>query len=1127
MPLRTWDTFVSDGNTFAQGIVYATDNGAKVIEGANGSLDHTAFAEHASDYAYQHNVAQTFSGDDLNTANHNYPAAYGHAMLIEGTVPDAVGLGMDCSGGQPVCDFFHAQVPAFGSNVAPETFFRGANTTQFGGKSSISMEGATGSINTGKSAGAAGLVVSSARDAGIALRSDEVREILEQTAEDVTPGNTAGVGNPDPAQPGWDSHFGWGRVNLGAAVSAAASRGKIPDEAAIDAPDWYAPLTGKTLKLTGRVDARFTAGRKLHYKVEWGPGQGPTTWHKVAEATTSGPITGLGSINLDTVRTALKSYNVPLDPGGPTFSPTAPNPFQQEFAVRVTVTDPTTGSNRIAGVDRRVFAAIADPDLRAKQGYPKKMGTGGEAQPRYADLNGDNVPELIVPTEDGTMHAYKPDGTELPGWPVHTQTQWTAIKHLSAPGMKAVAKSYPPREAPRGPAVADLDGDGEPEVITVAGIHVYVWEPDGSLRKGFPVSSNRAFCGSALEVQEHLHPKCGFVASPAIGHLEGKDGPPSIVIPSLDGHVYALRPNGTRVPHFPRLLQTPVKPKDEPKQIAESINGAAIVDLNKDGVDDLIAPTNEAYGGGTGGNTDVSFAGVLGSQGQSTRVYAVNGKTGAYMAGWPISISGLIMNVLPFIGPGHDPAVVDLSGPKVFASGTSGSLASYNPNGSLNTTMRQEAFGPASNATDRAPALNLFESAAIGKLTPASANPDVVKYEISASAAVDLLLVGQNQPYNHLIGAWSSATGEPKPAFPTITDDFQFVSSSLVAKVARGSNTNQVVAGTGLGLLHAYDGATGQDVAHFPKVTGGWLIAPPALAGDGSRVAAITREGYLFEWSIPIAECQTEWPTYRHDDQNTGDYNADGAAPGAARGLSLRSLGSGRYHLTFTSPGDDRLCGTPARYRTLVDGKPVNLNLGAPVAGGKTVSKDVRLPEGAGVLTIQAADDGKPNSGAKDNVNPGNLGPRAEVAVPGRKPKPPPCKGVAPSSSIKKEAIHVEHRELRLYGHAVGAKCVGKKAVRQRVRSVRVSVARVGAGKCRYLQQRGGLGKPTACAKRRFVTAHLTPGVGKHLRTRWSVKRFKLKLPSGHYTIATRALGTDGLVERTFRSSNTASYHLR
>ena len=41
---------------------------------------------------------QTFSGDDLNTGNHNYPANYGHAMLIEGTVPDTVGLGQNCSG---------------------------------------------------------------------------------------------------------------------------------------------------------------------------------------------------------------------------------------------------------------------------------------------------------------------------------------------------------------------------------------------------------------------------------------------------------------------------------------------------------------------------------------------------------------------------------------------------------------------------------------------------------------------------------------------------------------------------------------------------------------------------------------------------------------------------------------------------------------------------------------------------------------------------------------------------------------------------------------------------------------------------------------------------------------------
>ncbi|HWX74999.1 MAG TPA: S8 family serine peptidase, partial [Solirubrobacteraceae bacterium] len=182
-PIRIWDTFVSDANTFALGITYATDNGVKVIEGANGSLYHSAFAEAASRYAYEHGVVQTFSGNDLNTGNHNYPANYSHAMLIEGTVPDTAGLGkankewlegqkLCGAAGQPVC---------FGSNAPVASFFRGANTTQYGGKSSISMEGATGSVNTSKAAGAAALVVSAGLDHGVALRPDETRALLEQT----------------------------------------------------------------------------------------------------------------------------------------------------------------------------------------------------------------------------------------------------------------------------------------------------------------------------------------------------------------------------------------------------------------------------------------------------------------------------------------------------------------------------------------------------------------------------------------------------------------------------------------------------------------------------------------------------------------------------------------------------------------------------------------------------------------------------------------------------------------------------------------------------------------------------------------------------------------------------------
>jgi 4-alpha-glucanotransferase len=95
VPLRIWDTFVSDQNSFAMGVVYAADNGVEVIVGADGGLYHSRFAEQATEYAYGKGVAQMYSGDDLNTANHNFPAAYDHTQLVEGVVTDTQGLGQE------------------------------------------------------------------------------------------------------------------------------------------------------------------------------------------------------------------------------------------------------------------------------------------------------------------------------------------------------------------------------------------------------------------------------------------------------------------------------------------------------------------------------------------------------------------------------------------------------------------------------------------------------------------------------------------------------------------------------------------------------------------------------------------------------------------------------------------------------------------------------------------------------------------------------------------------------------------------------------------------------------------------------------------------------------------------
>jgi len=955
MPVRIWDTFVSDGNDFALGIVYATDNGAKVIEGANGSTYHSAFAEAASQYAYDHGAVQTFSGDDLNTGNHNYPANYAHAMLIQGTVPDSVGLGTSNKQwleGEKLCGF-SGQPACFGSNAAVGTFFRGANTTQYGGKSSISMEGPTGSVNTSKASGAAALVVSAGLDHGVALRPDETRELLEQTAERVLNGNTEGTGAADPAanpslppDEQWTAHFGWGRADVGAAVGDALS-GNIPPEAAIDSPDWYAPLTGSSVEITGLARARFATGGQFHWTLMWGVGQAPSSWTTLREGDSAGTVTDFGSVDLTKVREALASFVVPPDAGGPTFAASEPNPYQHEFTVQLEVSG---HGIPVTGIDRRVYDTFTDPSLVS--GYPKRMGTGGESPSRYADLNGDNVQELIVPTEDGLVHAFEPNGTELRGWPVKTQTQQSALGHTGSPGLAALGL---PSEPTRGPLIADLEGNGNSDVIVNAGIHVYAWHGNGKPVKGFPVSENPAFCGPALE-NDNSHPKCGFLAVPALAHLEGFSKKPDIVEPSLDGHLYAWRTNGAPVPGYPVALVDPGEAGHQ--MIAESINSPAIGDLTGAGHDDVIVASNEVYGAAEA-SEDVSFAGVTASAaGTSGRLYAIDGATGKIMPGWPAKLPGIIQEVLPLVGPGQDAAIARIAGETVVvASVTGGALEELGVTGKEVRAMQQtgsQAYGSASDATDRSGALNLFENAAVGDLL-GTGTPDVVKYELSLSDAANLLLVGQNFPYNHLIGAWDGTTGATLPAFPTVTDDFQFLSANDIAKIEPALQSNQIVAGTGLGLLHAYDGATGLDVPGFPKVTGGWLSAPAALAFDG-RMAAMTREGYLFQWKTSAPACQPQWPTFRHDQQDSGNYNHDGTPPNAPAGVTLTSLGGGKYRLAFTAaPGDNGPCGTPAAYVTKVNGKPTNLGL-TPVAGGSAFSAEVTLPSGSKRLSVQARD---------------------------------------------------------------------------------------------------------------------------------------------------------------------------
>ena len=80
--MRVGDSFIADVNDWAKGVVYATDNGAKVVQEALGTIDQTTFSKAAIDYAYAHGTLIIASMADENSRHHNMPSSYNHVLTV-------------------------------------------------------------------------------------------------------------------------------------------------------------------------------------------------------------------------------------------------------------------------------------------------------------------------------------------------------------------------------------------------------------------------------------------------------------------------------------------------------------------------------------------------------------------------------------------------------------------------------------------------------------------------------------------------------------------------------------------------------------------------------------------------------------------------------------------------------------------------------------------------------------------------------------------------------------------------------------------------------------------------------------------------------------------------------------
>ncbi len=989
VPIRIWDTFVADNNNFALCLLYAADNGIEVTEAAIGAVTTTEFAQAATQYAYEHGVAEMDVSSDLNTADHNSPTNFNNTIFVKGTVADLEGVSRDVDPNRP-------PFPAVALTGPVGTWFRDSNLTQYGGHAHIDMKGVTGSECTGQAAGAAGLLMSYAKQLvqrGLLTRpltANEVKQILTLTADDVLPGDTAGTGDPDPSQVGWDQHFGYGRVNLRAALERLGMPelnipAKIPPEATLERPAWFQildPIAGPAqVPVEGTAADDRNPTSPFTWALEFGIGIEPTSFRQFAsgsgpsrigfDATTTPPRRPgalLANLSLADVMNAFPAgtdFSAP--PSGVVVQGQANVPSNQfAFTVRLRVFDHDDPTN--FGEDRKVFFVHHDPTIHP--GWPIAIDAngdglidgGGEPPPHMVDLDGDTRMEIVQATAAGRIYAFRADGSQLPGFPVTTNMARNVATHLAAPAFASGRIAPPSPTTTSRPAIGDLDHDGYPEIV-YANIEgdVYVFRHDGTPFPGFPVRINPAFSAPVLRTNTN-HVKTGILGSPVLGDLDG-DGFLDIVVAAMDQHVYAWDRTGTLLPGWPVKIQDPNPGAGQTPVGAESINTPVLADLDGDGHLEVVIETNEVYkatgdasqffpndqGNPTsipGLNTGTVLAAAFAAAGGSGRIYALQHdgnlhSGGPFVPGWPVKLDGLAINILPLIGPGHNVAVGDLDpspGLEVAASLTTSNLVLFRPDGTRLRDMDPSAHGALSDtAQDNSSVLNLFEYPAIGDLDR-DGKLDLAKVGVTLNGLVNLVLVGQNEPFHHVLQAWTGATGQPLEGFPKVIDDFGLTTVPLLANVGAtvdpGDTLNlpELVSANGLYLVHAFD-FTGREPANWPKLTGGWHTGSPA-AGDVDddgllEIAWPTREGNFFLWDTPAPMCNTA--NTANLDGRDGAYNPQvnlhnnnrfgedtippaRLAPGDVVSTS-RDLGSNTVTITTSRiPGDDLYCGTAARF---------------------------------------------------------------------------------------------------------------------------------------------------------------------------------------------------------------------
>ncbi len=1058
--LRVGTSFVADVNRFGLAVTYATDNDISVVQDALGALNKSALARDAIDYAWEHGVTVIASAADEAAQHNNWPSSYPRVILVNSVTHSSQADAAPGNARQSYLQFngctnFNAKVDLSIPSVAcsSDATGRGAGMAAliYSAAKNAKQAGHLDAHPTCKRTDGSACLLSSAEikqimasgSIGGVSQADDVnfaQDPLSGASTELTcpaPGCTDPfaaapttreantVPRSYPARKGHDQFYGYGRVNMNRVVDAIVPDGdaasKLPPEVEVTSPEWYGFVdpTKATATVKGRVWAR---GEKYTCRVLVAPGGYPNNAEAPAgdfapvesdacDGTTprSMPIDG----DIARIDTAALKARYPAgtagDFRGPEHGlageqPYSGRPNSETYAFVVKVVADRVGPEKLRGEDRRKLFLHRDQEVL--EGFPRELPGDGEASPLLVDLDGDNRNELVVANSDGVVHAFRREGSELPGFPVHgDELPHQPGRAFSSGGIR---KAYGAMIAT--PAVGDLDHDGTPEIVA-ADLEgkIYVWDATG--KRVRTMTSNPAYAGIPVKpfvntrVGLTNRTQLGFLGSPVLADLDRDDGGRlEVVAAALDRHVYAFEDDGKPVPGYPVLTVDrakvasidPVTHRVAFKSDAGAaydqgaiVDTPAVGDIAGDPRPEIVVGTNESYAEplNAGGLNEAVYAPLGAALVQANgRVFAIKpeGEPGGpkldsnpWVEGWPFKIGILQAGILPLVGEGVTgnpvigvtPCRSDLEKVRVGLMPAAGVPYLVNPDGQSclgRTSGKDEGLPTEGGSGTDQPFLAAFGHPAFAAL---SGGTSFLVPAAGLNRAVDVVLPEYQGGQDYLV-SYSTRTGRIDAGWPRPVNDLQFLTGPSVGDIDPTLPGEEILAASASMDLQAFT-AGGTDVPGWPKLTGDWTVTNPTLGSFGTLdtdaaarrdVVSLTRSGRILAYATKAPACAAaSWPRFHHDNANSGDARRDAVLPGTP---SDAALVGGK--LEFVAPGDDGLCGKAKGYEVRTSDAPITAETferATPVAGtfapGAPGSREsLALPGGLRkVVAVRAVDE--------------------------------------------------------------------------------------------------------------------------------------------------------------------------